>query len=193
MKKYKNENQYINAFKKFLKTGILPVLFLLLTFWGCYHNISKNNSDSTTYTNSNITTYTNGNNDIYTDTSNITIEPDYFGEYQYNDILMDTVNDKKLMEMDTTLYFSDLRNLYEITIKHKQIQLSIGNWKYVADAEDGTPSPNWHTTEGFQKDGFIYLKKYRSDGFELYGKILLGKGLFVWEDIHWYLINAGDI
>ena len=117
--------------------------------------------------------------------------------YQQNDILIDTVNDKKLIEMDTTLYFSDPIDLYEVKIKHKKVEITICKWRNLADEEDGTPNPDrrCYTIKGLQKNGFIYVKdKEDPSQFKLYGKILLGKCLFIWNeyDPHWYIINAGD-
>ena len=78
--------------KRIIILYILPVLFLLLFFWGSCCN--SNNNDN------------NSSNEI----DSIKIKRSYFGDYQKNDILIDSVNDKKLMEMDTTLYFSDSQN-----------------------------------------------------------------------------------
>jgi hypothetical protein len=53
-------------------------------------------------------------------------------EYQFNQILFDE-NDPLLMEMDTTLYFSDQRNLFEVDIKKEMIEIVCMSWKEMPD------------------------------------------------------------
>ncbi len=165
--------------KKVIRTGILRLLVLFsVVFCGCSQNNSHNEQNvQIKHTNS---------------VSEITINYDslyhyyaFKNEYQFNQILFDE-NDPLLMEMDTTLYFSDQRNLFEVDIKKEMIEIVCMSWK---EMPDNTVK---FKQEGIQKNGFIYIKNKQTGEYEMEYKIILNKGLFFWNDNHWYLLNSGD-
>lgn len=107
-KKYKNDNEYINYFKNFLKTGILPLFFLLTFITSC------------NYKNEQIVK------------TNININQNNYEVYQKNDLLND-INDVYLNKIDTILNFSDKNFLYILKIKKEQITLKAYRWKEAPD------------------------------------------------------------
>ncbi|GHV43958.1 hypothetical protein FACS1894180_4580 [Bacteroidia bacterium] len=178
--------------KNILIKSFLPVFFLLLI--NCSEKKEKHSFDES-----------------------VIVSSDVLG-YQHNDMLIDSVNDEKLMTMDTILYFSDMEHLYCIEVEYENIKITIYKWKnifkdkykdYVAkalenktnpqkdfvvmDFDDYLPDKNFKISIiGFQKDGFIYTKDlFQPDRYSISYKILLNKGLFVWDDMHWFLVNAG--
>ncbi|GHV43955.1 hypothetical protein FACS1894180_4570 [Bacteroidia bacterium] len=164
--KYKNENAYIDAFKNFLKTGILPLFFFLFLFLFLFSGCTDN-KDS-----------------LLPDTTRL-IRLLEVG-CQTNKMLIDSLNDEKLMTMDTTLYFGDIKILYVVTIKHEKVEVQTGNWKYIANDEYGTSEELLNSTyKGYQNNGFVFTN-FPSLSY----KVLLGRGLFAWTGKNWFLINA---
>jgi len=177
--KFKDGNAYIDAYKKFIQTGILPFLFFFISI---LYSCSQNNSHSIQNNPINNTALT----------YDATAKPDslfnYFAfnnEYQFNELLFDK-NDSFLMEMDTTLYFSDQNNLFEVSIKNEKIEITCKSWKQIPD------NLVKFKQEGVQKNGFIYIKNKKTGNYEMGYKIILNKGLFFWSDNHWYLLNNGN-
>lgn len=177
--KFKDGNAYIDAYKKFIQTGILPFLFFIISI---LYSCSQNNSHSVQNNPINNTALT----------YDATAKPDslfnYFAfnnEYQFNELLFDR-NDSFLMEMDTTLYFSDQKNLFEVSIKNEKIEITCKSWKEIPD------NLVKFKQEGVQKNGFIYIKNKKTGNYEMEYKIILNKGLFFWSDNHWYLLNNGN-
>lgn len=173
--KFKDGNAYIEAYQKFLKTGILPfiILFILSFLYSCNQNRSKEPEKTTTNPSVNINHLPNARKDIT------------FKEYQFSELLFDE-NDALLMEMDTVLYFSDNKNLFEVDIKKEAIKITCKSWKEIPENSVKFRS------EGIQKNGFIYIKNKSAETYEMEYKIILNKGLFFWDDNHWYLVNSGD-
>lgn len=108
-------------------------------------------------------------------------------EYQKNDILLDKINDKRLMRIDTILYFSDIKMLYKLTLKKSKVNIKTYKWEEAAD------SKITFEENGFIDNGFIYIRdNIENDKYSIGYKILLNKGLFFWNGIHWELINSGE-
>ena len=158
--KYANDNEYIVAFQKFLKTGILPLVFMLLfPLIGC--------KDKNTFDSQSIKPYTHL-------------------EYQKNDILT-SKDDTLLNTLDTTLYFSDIKLLYKIIINKNKVNLKAYRWK---ELPDNITALNHN---GYQENGFIYMKDdLENDKYTISYKIVLNKGLFIWNGQNWLLVNPGD-
>ena len=109
-KKYNNDNEYINSFIKFLKTGVLPIILLsIISLISC-----------------------NKKTDIKSE--NRFIKPYYKEEYQKNDLLNDK-NDKLLSKMDTVLYFTTNKLFYEVKIEKTNVDIKVSRWDEAADGK----------------------------------------------------------
>lgn len=186
--KFKNGDAYIKAYKKFITSGILPlILFFLLTLMSCSQKKTNELENLNV-----IEQLKNRHKTIPLKIKQSELHPTKINkeinldEYQYNELLFDA-NDELLLSIDTILYFSDKKFLYEITINKENVKIITTKW---------TDAPNniIRTTQvGYQKKGFIYILNPKTNEYSLQYKIIYNKGLFSWrEDNHWYLINSGD-
>jgi hypothetical protein len=165
--------------KKFITSGILPLFgFIFSIFYSCSQNNSHNEQNVPLKDTNSVSEITVNYDSLY----------HYYAfrnEYQFNEILFDN-NDSALMQLDTVLYFSDQKNLFEVTVNKENIEIVCMSWK---EMPDNTVK---FKQEGFQKNGFIYIKNEQTGNYEIEYKIILNKGLFFWNDSHWYLLNSGD-
>jgi GH24 family phage-related lysozyme (muramidase) len=177
--KFKDGNTYIDAYKKFIQTGILPLIFFIISaLFGCGQD------------NSRIEQNYRGDNASITYDKKINSDSlfsfySFQNEYQFNEILFD-INDRSLMQMDTVLYFSDQKNFFEVIIKKEKIEIVCKSWKEMPE------NTIKFKIEGIQKNGFIYVKNKKTDEYIMEYKIILKKGLFYWDENHWSLLNCGD-
>lgn len=193
-KKFTDQSGFTDAFKKFLKTGVLPIIFTtMLTFFTCCGMKSQADVDSCdTVQTSQSDTFNEERTHFYSnDYWNPTFRSRYanYGftsEYQYNEILFDS-NDTLLMQMDTLLEYSTASHYYKFSIKKEKVTVSIWKWKDMPD----NPEP-YIVLEGYQKDGFVYIRD--SDNInKMEYKIILGKCAFKWDNYNrtWAVICEG--
>lgn len=198
--KFENKKAFINAFKKFLSTGILPLLFLILSslFPACKSNSAEQIVTEKQHTERHVPDSTNEvlliDTDYYTyrfqnlDDKQYTYRYKHYiftSEYQYNDILFDS-NDSLLMQMDTVLEYGTPSHYYNISIKKKKVTVSVERW-------GGMPAEPI-VMHGYQKDGFIYIRDEQGDS-EMSYKIIPGKCLFIWNPYNrlWFVITPEHI
>ena len=201
--KFKDRKAVIKAFKDFLKTGILPVLIVLITILlpSCQSSSEKHNLLKRTQ--SETCVIDSINEELHIDPNPDTYRHKYLydkqyayryrhygftSEYQYNEILFDS-NDSLLMQMDTVLEYSTPSHYYNVSLKKENVTVSVWRWK---EMTDDTKIPI--VMHGYQKDGFIYIEGEKGE-HELCYKIVLGKCLFIWTPYNrlWFVINEGNI
>ena len=186
--KFENRSAFIAAFKKFLTTGILPLLFVLaaIIFSACKYNQEKTVPSDEQKTEERISDSINEELHIATNPDTYRLKYPYdkqyahryrhYGfssEYQYNEMLFDS-NDSLLMQMDTVLEYSTPSHYYNVSLKKENVTVSVWKWK---DMPDDTKPPI--VMHGYQKNGFIYIEDEQGE-YEMCYKIVLGKCLFVW-------------
>ena len=115
----------------------------------------------------------------------IEVDPNiHLSEYQNSDFIFDK-NDRKLMIMDTVLSFSSNKLLYKVYLNKSKVKIEMSRWN---EMPDNIPTMTW---EGFQRNGFIYLKNQSND-FEVSYKLILNKGLLQWNGQNWVLFKVGE-
>ena len=200
---FESRYAFIAAFKKFLTTGILPLLFVLtaIIFSACKYKQEKPVPSDEQRTEARISDSIN--EELHIDPNQDTYRLKYLydkqyayryrhygftSEYQYNEMLFDS-NDPLLMQMDTVLEYSTPSHYYNVSLKKENVTVSVWKWKDMPD--DAKPPIVMH---GFQKDGFIYIEDEQGEYVMCY-KIVLGKCLFIWTPLNrlWFVINEGNI
>ena len=201
--KFENRSAFIAAFKKFLTTGILPLLFVLaaIIFSACKYNQEKTVPSDEQKTEARISDSINEELQIATNPDTYRLKYPYdkqyahryrhYGfssEYQYNEMLFDS-NDSLLMQMDTVLEYSTPSHYYNVSLKKENVTVSVWKWK---DMPDDTKPPI--VMHGYQKNGFIYIEDEQGE-YEMCYKIVLDKCLFIWTPFNrlWFVINEGNL
>lgn len=157
--KKNNHNEFISAYQRFIKTGILPIIFILFFLFSCGKK---------------------------REIRNIQIKNHLGQQYMENDLLNDQ-NDRNLNEMDTILKFTDIKFFYEVKIKKEQVNIVRYRWDELSNNKID------YEIKGFHKNGYVYTKDIDdTTKYSIGYKIILNKGLFVWNGRHWELINSGD-